>query len=368
MDERLVYKSNALVEASYRLSVYEQRIILGCIAQVRRDEPLTDERLYTISAQQVAQDAGVSVGRAYQHLRAASGRLYRREVTLHDAPNGGGAAKVRLTRWVQEVVYQEAQGTVSLRFSRPILPYLTQLTEQFTRYALGDVAKLNSAYAIRLYELLCQWRTAGKREVSIDWLREAFQLEGRYPATKDLKRWVIQPAVDQINEHSPLWVCWDQRKSGRRITHFLFEFRRKESKSDSRVSSPSLLPAATYLPDDWVLPAEWREWAAEQGKAKRIRLSDADIEEMGEMFADHWRSEAGEEARKVDWLATWRNWVRRELQWKKERAGRFGGAGSQKPEGRVSAVRTANQMAEQRENEPEDLRAAVFGHRSRPEQ
>ncbi|MGP9676911.1 MULTISPECIES: replication initiation protein [unclassified Halomonas] len=220
----LVYKSNALIEASYRLSVYEQRIILGCIAQVRRDEPLTDQKLYTVSAQQIAQDAGVSVDRAYQHLKTASERLFRREVTLHEAPNGKGGAKVRLTRWVQEVVYQKDQGTIALRFSQPMVPYLSQLTEQFTRYALTDIARMDSAHAIRLYELLCQWRDAGQREVSVEWLREAFQLQEKYPAIKDLKRWVIEPAVEQINEYSPLWVKWDQRKTGRRVSHLIFTF------------------------------------------------------------------------------------------------------------------------------------------------
>jgi len=227
MDSAQVYKSNALIEASYRLSVYEQRIILACIAQVRRDEPLTDQQLYTVSAQQVANMTGTQLGTAYQHLKTASERLFRREVTLHEAPNGQGGAKVRLTRWVQEVVYQKDQGTVALRFSQPMVPYLSQLTEQFTRYALTDVARMDSAYAIRLYELLCQWRDAGQREVSIERLREAFQLEGKYPAIKDLKRWVIEPAVEQINEHSPLWVKWDQRKTGRRVSHLTFAFGEK---------------------------------------------------------------------------------------------------------------------------------------------
>lgn len=229
MDTPLVYKSNALIEASYRLSVYEQRIILGCIAQVRRDEPLTDQKLYTVSAQQIAQDAGVSVDRAYQHLKTASERLFRREVTLHEAPNGKGGAKVRLTRWVQEVVYQKDQGTIALRFSQPMVPYLSQLTEQFTRYALTDVARMDSAHAIRLYELLCQWRDAGQREVSVEWLRDAFQLEDKYPAIKDFKKRVIEPAVEQINELTPLWVKWDQRKTGRRVSHLVFTFGEKPS-------------------------------------------------------------------------------------------------------------------------------------------
>lgn len=234
MDSALVYKSNALVEASYRLSVYEQRIILACIAQVRRDEPLTDQRLYTVSAQQIADMTGTQLGTAYQHLKAASERLFRREVTLHEAPNGQGGAKVRLTRWVQEVVYQKERGTVALRFSQPMVPYLSQLTEQFTRYALSDVARMDSAHAIRLYELLCQWRDAGEREVSIEWLREAFQLEGKYPAIKDLKRWVIEPAVGQINEHSPLWVKWSQRKTGRRVSHLTFTFGEKAAEQAGR--------------------------------------------------------------------------------------------------------------------------------------
>jgi len=234
MDSALVYKSNALVQASYRLSVYEQRIILGCIAQVRRDKPLTDQQLYTVSAQQIADMTGTSLGTAYQNLKAASERLYRREVTLHEAPNGKGCdrGKVRLTRWVQTVEYREAEGLVALRFGTDMVPYLSQLTEQFTRYALTDVARMDSAYAIRLYELLCQWRDAGEREVSIDWLRDALYLDGKYPAIKDFKKRVIEPAVEQINEHSPLWVKWDQRKTGRRVSHLIFTFGEKLKQSE----------------------------------------------------------------------------------------------------------------------------------------
>lgn len=232
MDTALVYKSNALVEASFRLSVYEQRVILGCIAQVRRDQPLTDQQLYTVSAQQIADMTGTQLGTAYQNLKAAAERLYRREVTLHEAPNGKGTAKVRLTRWVQTVEYRESEGMVALRFGTDMVPYLSQLTEQFTRYALADVAHMDSAHAIRLYELLCQWRGAGEREVSIEWLREAFQLGDKYPAIKDFKKRVIQPAIEQINEHSPLWVKWDQRKTGRRVSHLLFTFGEKTRESD----------------------------------------------------------------------------------------------------------------------------------------
>lgn len=244
MKDAQIYKANALVEASYRLSLYEQRVVLACIAQVRRDEPLTDQKLYRISAQEIADMSGTQIGTAYQNLKSASERLFERRVTLHTAPNGGGKNKVLLTRWVQTVEYDEGEGAVSLRFGTDMVPYLSQLTEQFTRYALADIAKMTSAHAVRLYEILAQWRGAGERVVSIDWLRDAFQLEDRYPNIRDFKRWVIEPAVAQINEHSPLWVQWDQRKTGRRVSHLVFTFGDKTTKKP-KASSKQKRPSKT---------------------------------------------------------------------------------------------------------------------------
>lgn len=227
---RPVYKSNALVEASYRLTPAEQRIMLACISQVRRDQPITDDVLYSVSVADYADLAGTESHSVYKELADAALRLKRREVWITERPNGNGSREETLvTGWVQSIRYRKTEGRVELRFSKDMLPYLTQLTEQFTRYSLGDAGRLNSGYAIRLYELLCQWRDAGVREVSIEWLRHAFMLDGKYPAIKDFKRWVIVPAVEQVNEYTSLWVKWDQRKTGRRVSHLVFTFGEKLS-------------------------------------------------------------------------------------------------------------------------------------------
>lgn len=228
MNQPQIYKSNALIEASYRLTPAEQRIMLCCISQVRRDQLLTDEIMYSVSVADYAALVGTDSHSTYKELADAALRLKRREVWLREFPNGHGKRpRTLVTGWVQSIAYVELEGRVELRFTKDMLPYLTQLTERFTRYALADVAKMTSSHAIRLYELLCQWRDMGKREVSLEWLRESFQLGDKYPALKDLKRRVIEPAVEQINEHSPLWVKWDQRKTGRRVTHLVFTFGEK---------------------------------------------------------------------------------------------------------------------------------------------
>ena len=232
MSQPQVYKSNALVEASYRLTPAEQRIMLCCISQVRRDQTLTDEVMYRVSVADYADLVGTDSHSTYKELADAALRLKRREVWLREFPNGDGQRpRTLVTGWVQSIAYIESEGHIELRFTKDMLPYLTQLTERFTRYALSDVAKMTSSHAIRLYELLCQWREAGKREVSVEWLRESFQLGEKYPALKDFKRRVIDPAVAQINEHSPLWVKWDQRKTGRRVSHLVFTFGEKAQKA-----------------------------------------------------------------------------------------------------------------------------------------
>lgn len=86
----MVYKSNALVEAAYRLSVQEQRIVLACISQVKRNEPVTDEVMYSVTAEEIATMAGVPIESSYNQLKEAALRLKRREVRLTQEPNGKG--------------------------------------------------------------------------------------------------------------------------------------------------------------------------------------------------------------------------------------------------------------------------------------
>ena len=236
--KRLVCKSNHLVEASYRLSLYEQRLILTAITQVRRDQPVTDAEIYYVTAADIAQQADIDVKSSYRHIQKAMKRLFERKFTATMLPpesEGEGALIVkkgrkRTFRWIQAMEEDAPAGAVGIRFSKDILPYLSQLKAQFTQYALTDVGKMSSAYGIRLYELLLQWQSRGQRTVSIEWLRQAFDLGDRHQALSDLKKIVIYPAVKQVNEHSPIEVQVATKKTNRRVTHFVFNFEKKADK------------------------------------------------------------------------------------------------------------------------------------------
>lgn len=64
----------------------------------------------------------------------------------------------------------------------------------------------------------------------------------------------------------------------------------------------------TRLPDDWELPDAWAEWAL----GEQTTWTPAHLRKVADSFRDYWASKPGAGARKTDWLATWRNWVRRE--------------------------------------------------------
>lgn len=273
-DRQLVVKSNHIIEASYRLSVAEQRVILSAISQVRRDKPVTDEVLYSVTAAELAQLCGTDPKTAYRDLQHAAERLQTRRVSLLLEPDGVTirSKRRRVTCWVQTVDYIDQEGRIEMRFGKDILPYLTGLQREFTRYALSDVAKMTSAYGIRLYELLVQW-PEGHREVALDDLRRWLQLEERYPAIKDLKRRVLDPAVEQINEHSPLLVSWSQRKTGRKVTHLVFDYApKKTAKAVSKV--PAKRKAGKISDADIAKQARPGEsWEAARARLTQIPLA-----------------------------------------------------------------------------------------------
>lgn len=73
-------------------------------------------------------------------------------------------------------------------------------------------------------------------------------------------------------------------------------------------NSPSLRSGeqrASRLPKPFVLPDEWRTFC----QTERPELSP---DAVAAKFADYWHGKPGKAGTKLDWPATWRNWVREE--------------------------------------------------------
>lgn len=223
-----VCKANKVIEAGYKLTLNEQRVILACIAQVNSTEELLATDRFELTGKDFAALYGISQKRAYTELQEVAKQLFHRYVIIDNPDPENPKLKRTQTHWISSIDYLPDDGKIVLFFAHKILPYLGQLKGQFTRYKLEHVGKMTCIYAFRLYELLVQWQGVGKREVELEWLKQQLELDASYDRMFDLKKRVIDPAVEDINTHSNYNVSWTQRKAGRSISHLIFEFNEKK--------------------------------------------------------------------------------------------------------------------------------------------
>lgn len=245
-----VVKSNSLIQAKYRLSIQEQRIMLLAISQIDKDQELTDQVMYSIHASDFKNFTGISLKQSYEELKKASLKLKRREVSIFEKPNGEGKHdEVLVAGWVQSIRYIKHQSRVDLRFNHDMIPYLNELKKEFTMYSISkndqaSLFKMSSNYAFRIYELMMQWRgTVSKhntceRTIEISWIREIFDLPSSYQSIGELKRRVLTPALKEINEHSPYWIEMSQQKSGRVVTSIKLIFGPKNVAEKNKTKKP----------------------------------------------------------------------------------------------------------------------------------
>ena len=219
----VVVKSNRLVEASYRLNLVEQQIILFAISRSRDEQlGLSPNKPVTIAAGDFAKAFGTNETKVYGQLKEAMANLFDRSVTIYDVDPETGKDRTVTTRWISDKAYIDGAGRIQLTFAPRVIPYITRLESEFTSYRLEKISGMSSVYSMRLYELLVQYLTIGKREFSLINLRECLGLSSEYKAIKDFKKRVLETAVEQINEHSDIRVSYTQRKTGRTVTHLIF--------------------------------------------------------------------------------------------------------------------------------------------------
>ena len=239
----LVVKDNALIQASYTLDTVEQRLILLAIAEARQTgHGITENSLLEVHASSYINTFNVEKHTAYTVLRDASKSLFDRYVTYHDVNPKTGKDRSFHCRWVDKIGYESQSGIVFLRFTQDIVPLITRLEENFTKYELQQVSRLTSSYAIRLYELLIQWRSAGKTPVfDLSIFRQQLGVEShQYKTMSNFKTYVLDFALNQINELTDITAKYEQHKKGRTISGFSFTFRQKKNASKKEIKNENL--------------------------------------------------------------------------------------------------------------------------------
>ena len=228
----LVVKDNALMNASYNLDLVEQRLILLAILEARESgKGINANDPLTVHAETYINQFGVHRNTAYQALKDACKDLFARQFSYQEKRGVKGTANIT-SRWVSQVAYIDEYAYVELIFAPAVVPLITRLEEQFTKYDIEQISGLSSAYAVRLYELLICWRSTGKTPVITlaDFRKRLGILNDEYTRTDNLKARIIDLSITQINQYTDITVSYEQHKTGRNITGFSFKFKQKSGR------------------------------------------------------------------------------------------------------------------------------------------
>ena len=220
---RKVTKSNHLVEASYKLSLNEQRLVLAAISKLDSRKPLPKNgiKITAFEFQETFKDA-IDPKYAYEALKTAIRDLYERSITKIEGDHR------RDTRWLSEKEeYESHDGYVTIHFSEKIAPYLVHLEGLFTSYTIKQVAGLRSVYSIRLFEMLMRFKDTGFLTITLDDFKDRLEISKKYK-WHDTKKRVIEPAIKELKARGQLDIEFVPIKKGRAVTGIEFFFQQTE--------------------------------------------------------------------------------------------------------------------------------------------
>lgn len=222
MKDNLIVKSNQLIEARYDLNLNEQKIILYAISQINRDNKSFNSIELNITE---FTDLLDTKGKRYEEIRNIVRDLRKKEIIINTED------KEYITGWLSSITFSKNTGKIKIRFDDDLIPYLLQLKNRFTRYQLRNILYLKSKYSIRMYELLKQYESIGKRNFSLKELKKILFIDDQYIRIYDFERFVLIPAKDEINKYTDIKIDYEKQKRGRKIVgiEFLIESKAQDN-------------------------------------------------------------------------------------------------------------------------------------------
>ena len=268
-EKALVTKHNKLIQAKYSLTLQEKRLIYWLISEIKPDDH--DFKPYRVSVKELTVFLGMeNNNRIYQQMAQVTERLMRRVMKIEEPEN----ESLLQVAWVSSARYHLGKGCVDISFDPQLKPYLIQLKSHFTSIELRYAIHLQSVYAMRIYELLKQYRKIGERVLPIVKLRDMLGiLPHKYQYINDFRRYVIDIAQREINTKTDIRFDYSELKQGRRITEIRFVV-------SSNTPAPTLDPGPAEQPGAAKLTRQLEAHGVSSAEVVRL-FADYDLERIG---------------------------------------------------------------------------------------
>jgi hypothetical protein len=214
----VVVQSNELVEATYspELTTRAHKVARFILSLISPDDK--DLKLYTVPINSLKTFLGykenTAWGNFYPEIRDIAERLNQEPIVIKSGE------KVTTAYFIAGYEIDSLERTITFEVSLLLKPYLLALRRNFTRYPLNYISRLRSAYSIRLYELLCQYKTIGYRTFELSALQ--MMLGSDYAFYGNFKDKVLNIAKRDLVANTDIDFEYDEIKTARRVTAIKF--------------------------------------------------------------------------------------------------------------------------------------------------
>ena len=152
---------------------------------------------------------------------------------------------------IPTVKWNSYNDDVMIRFNQDIMPYLIELKQNFTKYALSEIMELNSKYSIILYKWLSMnynqyehYSNKGGRRaeqvenyrnpsITVKELRAITDTIKEYQHFPHFENWILKKPLEEINAHTSFNVSYEKIKKGRSIDSIVFHIEKKRKADDN---------------------------------------------------------------------------------------------------------------------------------------
>jgi plasmid replication initiation protein len=231
----VVVQSNKLIEAHYKqqYTVQELRMVLWVISEINKQEHYNkikkQEYKYkhqeiTISAQKYAELMDITVDDVYKRAKEIGNNLMQKVLTISTDDQGW-----KMLHWLEVMEYIKTTATIKVLISSEIIPYIIKLHREFTQFRLENILHLRSSYAIKLYQILAQYKLLGEREITVDILRNMLGINEQktYSLFAKIKSKILEISKREINKKTDLTISYSEIKTGKKVTALKFKITQK---------------------------------------------------------------------------------------------------------------------------------------------
>jgi plasmid replication initiation protein len=250
MHEITIAQDNRLTSARYELSLIEKRVFYFIIKEVRNrhitgtvQRDLFDDMILNINISDLTKE--VKSGYKSDIPKKVENKD-KKEVR-----NGLKSLRMRSFEWnnglpIEDDDYDDLEvgfidwskikkkGVIEIQISRVLMPFLVELSGQFTAFSLNVAMSLKSKWSQRMYELCKKWDGTDGFRISVEDLRKSFVLEGKYNRYALLNEYVLQVAKRELKTLYDIGQCdvyfeFSEERNGRSVEMLRFKLFRKNS-------------------------------------------------------------------------------------------------------------------------------------------